>query len=87
MPSRPPTGPPTSSSFTWQEGPGPPSAGLSEAGGGVELDGKVSDSPIIGWCYTPQHEGQSREESALLPKEITPKLEGDQYPEPGFNSN
>lgn len=52
------------------------------------LDGEVSDSAMIGWCYIPQHEGKAEGNSlVLLRKEITPELEGDQDPEPGFNPN
>ena len=54
----------------------------------MELDAQVSYSSVIGWCYVPSALGAKAENSlALLPKEITPNLEGDQCLEPGFNPN
>lgn len=66
----------------------PPSSGLFGVDGRVELDGEVSDSAMIVGATFLSTGGKAEGNSlALLRKELTPKLEGDQDPESGFNPN
>lgn len=71
---------PTSCSFTWHEGPSPPSSGLSGVDGSMELDG-------VGTTFLSMRGKAEGNSLALLQKESTLNLKGDQDPEPGFNPN
>lgn len=56
--------------------------------GGPGWVGEVSGCPVVVGATFVSTRGKAEEDIlALFWKEVTPKLERDQYPEPGFNPN